>query len=147
MAKDKINPFDYLNAINSGRDIISHAEDPLEAEAGYNPFLTNRGLSYHLDAVMAANEMNRFHHLDHKLQFLYHLYTLKPRKRIAKWIKPDISQDVEMIQSLYSINKRQAEIALSLLSDEQKQQLQEMYHIGEVRHEPSRRKIGRSKAS
>jgi len=60
------NPFQYLNAINtSKRDVMI---DDI-AEKNYNPFMVNRGLSYFHDTVLMANEMNRWHHIDHRLQF------------------------------------------------------------------------------
>jgi len=60
-----MNPFDYVNEILQGKKqlIIDDA-----SEKAYVPFLTNRSLSYHLDCVMYANEMNRRHIIDSKLQ-------------------------------------------------------------------------------
>ena len=61
-----MNPFEYLKAINeSKKDIM--VDDIAEKE--YNPFIINRGLSHFQDTILFANEMNRFHHLDHRLQF------------------------------------------------------------------------------
>ena len=62
-----MNPFDYLNSINSTKkDVIV---DDI-TEKAYNSFMVNRSLSYFNDTVVLANEMNRYHHLDNKLQFL-----------------------------------------------------------------------------
>ena len=59
------NPFDYVNQILYGKkDLIV---DEL-TEKDYIPFLINRSLSYHKDCIIYANEMNRRHFLDKKLQ-------------------------------------------------------------------------------
>ena len=63
---EKMNPFDYLNAINTTKKDIM--VDDI-AEKGYNSFMVNRGLSYFADTVLYANEMNKHHHLDGRLQF------------------------------------------------------------------------------
>jgi hypothetical protein len=48
------NPYDYINAINAGKDLTKGEFD----EKGYVPFITNRQFSYFQDTVLAANEMN-----------------------------------------------------------------------------------------
>ena len=63
-----MNPFDYVNAINySKKDIMVTRDD----EKVYVPFMVNRSLSYFSDTVLLANEMNKFHHLDSRLQFSF----------------------------------------------------------------------------
>ena len=61
-----MNPFEYLNAINNTKKDLMVDE---EAEKKYNAFMVNRGLSYFYDTALLANEMNRNHHLDNRLQF------------------------------------------------------------------------------
>ena len=56
-----MNPFDYLNAINSTKKNIMVDE---VTEKAYSPFLINRGLSYFSDTILFANEMNLNHHID-----------------------------------------------------------------------------------
>ncbi len=61
-----MNPFEYVNAINTTKKDIMIDE---LAEKAYNPFIINRSLSYFNDTVLMANEMNINHHLDNRLQF------------------------------------------------------------------------------
>ena len=61
-----MNPFEYLNSINSTKKNIMH-DDIMEKE--YNAFIINRGLSFFPDTILFANEMNVNHHLDNKLQY------------------------------------------------------------------------------
>lgn len=62
------NPFDYVNAVlQSKKKLI--VDD--QTEKAYNSFMTNRALSYHMDCLMFANEMNQKHFIDKKMQFDY----------------------------------------------------------------------------
>ena len=111
-----MNPFEFLNAINySQKDLMV---DDL-SEKAYNPFMANRGLSYFNDTVLLANEMNRYHHLDSKLQFDFLINTIRKRKRFAKWLKPEESAAVEAVKEYYGYNDEKARQALTLLSNEQ----------------------------
>jgi hypothetical protein len=111
-----MNPFEFLNAINySKKDIMI---DDL-AEKAYNGYMVNRGLSYFNDTVLLANEMNRYHHLDSKLQFDFLINTIRKRKRFSKWLKPEESEAVEAVKEYYGYNDEKARQALTLLSNEQ----------------------------
>ena len=79
-----MNPFDYVTAINFKKEQLI-VDD--EAEKGYQPFLTQRSLSYFSDTVHVANAMNQYHHTDSKLQFDFLINIVRKRKRFSKWIK------------------------------------------------------------
>ena len=88
-------------------------------EKVYNPYLTNRSLSYFHDTVLHANEMNKNHHLDSRLQNAYLINTIRKRKRFSKWIKPAEEEHLEVIKSTYGYSNEKARQVLHLLSDEQ----------------------------
>lgn len=113
-----MNPFDFINAINSKakRNLID--EDP-ELERHYVPYVINRSLSYFPDTVMHANEVNRHSLLDKKLQNDYLLNSIRPGKRFAKWIKPEDSEEFELVKQYYRFNDEKARQALPLLSETQ----------------------------
>ena len=115
------NPFQYLNAINDTKQDLM--VDDI-AEKSYNSFMVNRGLSYFKDTVLFANEMNRHHHLDIRLQFDFLINIIRKRKRFSKWIKPDTLSDVEVVKEYYGYNNEKSRQALSLLTSE---------HINELR--------------
>ena len=122
------NPFDYVNAIlqNKKQLIIDEI-----TEKAYVPFMVNRSLSYHYDCIAYANEMNRRHFLDKKLQNDFLLNTVRSRKRpFAKWVKSEKSEDIECIKLVYGLSDSKAREALRLLSDEQIQQLKEKTETG-----------------
>lgn len=111
-----MNPFEYVNSINySKKDIMV---DDL-AEKGYSSFTVNRSLSYFYDTAIVANEMNRYHHLDNKLQYHFLLNIVRKRKRFSKWVKPDQGSDIEVVKEYYGYSNEKARQALSLLSPEQ----------------------------
>jgi hypothetical protein len=112
--KKTLSPFDFLQSINvSKKDIIE------ENEKSYNSFVINRSLSYFPDTVAIANEMNRYHHLDEKLQYHFLLNIIRKRKRFSKWVKPDIENDIEAVKEYYGYSNDKARQVLSLLSPDQ----------------------------
>ncbi len=123
-----MSPFDYLNAIlqNKKQLIVDEV-----TEKEYSPFMVNRGLSYHKDCIMYANEMNRRHFLDKKLQFDFLLNTVRSQKRpFAKWVKSEKSEELACIKQVFGFSDSKAIEALRLLSKEQIQKLKEQTDIG-----------------
>jgi len=127
-----MNPFDYLNAIlqNKKRLIFDDI-----TEKGYEPFLINRGLSQHKDCILYANEMNRRHFLDKKLQNDFLLNTVRSQKRpFAKWAKKsEQSEDIECVKQIFNYSNSKASEALRILSKEQIQKLKEQTDTGGLR--------------
>jgi|TARA_B110000914_G_C15214576_1_gene332263 Holliday junction resolvase RusA-like endonuclease len=111
-----MNPFDYLNAINTTKKDIM--VDDI-SEKGYSPFMVNRGLSYFPDTILYANEMNLNHHIDHRLQFDFFINIIKKKKRFSKWAKPVDIENLELIKEYYGYSNVKAKSVLSLLNDEQ----------------------------
>jgi len=122
-----LNPFEYVTAINdSKKDIMV---DDI-SEKAYNGFTTNRSLSYFSDTVLAANEMNRFHHLDKKLQFHFLINIVRKRKRFSKWDKPELVSDVEVVKEYYGYSNDKARQMLPLLTSDQIMNLREKVNKG-----------------
>ena len=111
-----MSPFDYLNTINDTKiDIMKDDVD----ERAYNSFMVNRSLSYFPDTVALANELNRYHHLDKKLQYHFLLNIIRKRKRFSKWIKADVVADIDVVKQYYGYSNNKARQVLSLLSEDQ----------------------------
>ena len=125
------SPFDYVNEILYGKkNLIVDAV----TEKDYNPFIVNRALSYHYDCVLFANEMNRRHFLDKKMQNSFLINTIRSRKRpFAKWVKSEKSEDIECIKKYFNYSDQKAQDALRLLSEDQIQQLKEKTEVGGLR--------------
>jgi hypothetical protein len=122
-----MNPFEFLNAINDTKQDVMIDD---AAEKAYNSFLVNRSLSYFPDTVAIANEMNRYHHLDKKLQFLFLLNIVRKRKRFSKWIKPDLDSDIEVVKEYYGYSNEKARQAILLLSDNQLEVIKQKLYKG-----------------
>jgi serine kinase of HPr protein (carbohydrate metabolism regulator) len=115
-----MNPFEYLKSINeSKKDIMI---DDL-AEKEYNSFIVNRGLSSFQNTILYANEMNRYHHLDSRLQFDFLINIIRKKKRWSKWIKASEVDNLELIKEYYGYSNEKAKSALSLMSNDQIEQL------------------------
>lgn len=126
-----MSPFDYVNQILQGKKQLI-VDDVTESE--YVPFLVNRSLSYQIDCVSYANEMNRRSFIDKKLQNDFLLNTIRSKKRpFVKWAKSDKSEDIECIKTVYGFSDTKALEALRLLTDEQIQKLKEKTGIGGLR--------------
>jgi hypothetical protein len=122
-----MNPFDYVNAINySKKDIMVTRDD----EKAYNGFMVNRSLSYFSDTVVIANEMNKYHHIDSRLQFSFLINIIRKRKRFSKWVKPELENDLESVKEYYGYSNEKARQILSLLSPSQIKQIKEKVNKG-----------------
>jgi hypothetical protein len=99
--------------------MIEGSDNPELAEKLYVPFLTNKGLSYFVDTVYLANEMNRRSGIDKKLQFSFYLNTVRKRKRFSKWHKPQLSNDLDAVMLYYGYSYDKARQVLDLLSEDQ----------------------------
>lgn len=126
-----MNPFDFVTAINSTKKNLINEDPDLEKE--YNPFLTNKALSYFTDTIMDANQMNMHHGIDKKLQFDYLINIIRPGKRFSKWAKKVENNDREVVKTYYGYNDRNAEVALSLLSADQLKIIKERLENGGVK--------------
>jgi hypothetical protein len=111
-----MNPFDYLNAINTTKKNIM--VDDI-SEKAYLPFMVNRGLSYFPDTILFANEMNLNHHIDSRLQFDFFINIIKKKKRFSKWAKPMEIENLELIKEYYGYSNEKAKSVMSLLNDDQ----------------------------
>ena len=114
------NPFVYVDSVSYTKKNLMRgtANDEL-AERGYKPYLANRALSYHQDAILYANELNRRPQLDNKLQYEFLLNSLRKRKRYAKWQKKVDDVSLELIMEYFGYGRAEALQAMKVLTDEQ----------------------------
>ena len=122
-----MNPFDFINDINLGKKGIM-VDDLAEKE--YAPFITNRALSFHVDTVLFANEMNIHHHLDNRLQYDFFINIIRKQKRWSKWFKPNEVTNLDIIKQYYGYSNDKAKSVLSLLNNEQIEELRKGIYKG-----------------
>ena len=119
---------DWLNSINfTKKNLIQ--EDPSVAKE-YPPYIINRCLSGHLDCVLFANEMNKYHFLDKDMQYEFYINILRKRKRFSPWIRKDKVSDMEIVKSYYGYSNEKASQALKILSPEQIKFIKDKLDIG-----------------
>ncbi len=115
-----IKPFDFITDLSSNKkNLIKNAENPALAVKDYSPFLINRGFSYFVDTIMAANEMNRTIDLPNLLQHDFYFYEVRKTKRWYSWPKKVVTEDVEAISKYYNINIDRAKEYLALMNSDQ----------------------------
>ena len=107
-----MSPFEFIKSISSSK------KDIMENEKDYNAFMINRGLSYFPDTVIYANEMNKFHHLDSRLQYSFLINIVRKRNRFSKWNKSIESKNINAIKKYYNYSNEKARDVLPLLSNE-----------------------------
>lgn len=108
---------DWLNSINQSK--VNIIDEMPDVESKYLPYIVNRCLSGHLDAVMYANEMNINNHLDKKLQYDFLLNTLRSKKRFSPWIRKEEMENLELVKKYYSYSNEKAKQVLSILTEDQ----------------------------
>ena len=122
-----MSPFDYINDITYNKKGIM--VDDI-AEKDYNAFIINRGLSMYQDTILFANEMNKYHHLDARLQYDFFINIIKKRKRWTKWIKPQDIDNLELIKEYYGYSNEKAKSVLPLFSNEELEILKQRIYKG-----------------
>lgn len=112
------SPFDFVNSVTYGKnDMIKDGEC---AENDYEPFIVNKSLSYMLDTILHANEMNIYFNLPKYVQYRYFLGAITKKKRYAKWAKKEIkSEDFILVQNHYNLNDQRTREYLKILSVDQ----------------------------
>lgn len=115
----RLGPFDYINTIlQSKTNLIRGSENEELAEKAYNAFLTNKALSFHLDTVLYANEMNMRGNLDNILQYEYFLNSVRSMRRPYNWPKKTKDEDLEIVQMAYKVNPVRAQEIIKLIGPE-----------------------------
>ena len=117
-----VNPFDYVKAINEKRKI----SDP----SFYNPFLSNRAFSYHLDTILIANEMNKYPDLSPELQFAFMNQFVRQGRRFSSWYKEEDVPNLELVMEFFDCSKQKALQALQVLTQDQLRQIKERMDKG-----------------
>jgi hypothetical protein len=110
-----MSPFDVINSITySKKRLIDDSN-----EKQYNAFQVNKGLSYFIDTVFLAQEMNMNYHLDPLLQHDYLFNATRKQKRYAEWVKKKKDDDIEAVKTYFNYGYQKANEAYSLLNKEQ----------------------------
>ena len=100
--------------------ILQTKKDVLDNEKDYVPFVVNRALSYHMDCILYANQMNMNHGLPQKLQYQYLLNTIRSMKRkFQPWQKSETDKNIDCVKTYFGYSNQKAKEALRILNDDQ----------------------------
>jgi len=112
--------FDFLNSINfDKKNLIRESENLDLAEKLYTPYVVNKGLSFFIDTIYLANEMNQRPHCEKLLQYDFLINSVRKKKRYSKWYKSQKSDDLEAIKEYYGYSYDKAHQIADLLTEEQ----------------------------
>lgn len=118
------NPFDYVNSITLGKNnMMRDTENDTLAEKVYKPWVVNKALSYFVDTILVANDMNIYHGLEKRAQYEYFINAIRRNKRWAKWVKDVESDDLDLVVKAYNCNPNVAREYLKLLTKDQLEQI------------------------
>jgi hypothetical protein len=100
--------------------ILQTKKDVLDNEKDYNPYVVNRALSYHIDCILYANQMNMNPSIPGILQYHYFLNSIRPMKRkFQPWQKQEAIKNLECVKEYFGYSNEKAKEALRILTDEQ----------------------------
>jgi len=123
----KISPFDFVNAIHYTKQELI-VDDWSEKQ--YIPFIVNKSLSFGLDTVIPANEMNSRPHLNKRLQFSFLINTIRPRKRFNKWLKAEKIEDLDNVKKYYNYSTEKALQAMRILTPDHLNTIKKRLYTG-----------------
>ena len=97
----------------------------------YTPFIVNRALSYHIDCILYANEVNLHPELDKDMQYHYLLNSVRGMKRkFQPWQKSSKDADIDCVKTFFGYSNNKAKEALTLLSEKQLDHIRKTVDIG-----------------
>ena len=123
---------EYLTAINYTKEDLLNTEDE-SVEKEYPPFVINRCLSYFIDTVLYANEMNQRGYLDKKIQFDYLTKSIRKNKRYSKWLKRESEENLDVIKEFYGYSNTKAREVLDIIGDEEIELMRQQLSTGGIK--------------
>jgi len=120
---------DYLNAINHNKEDLMAGDDTFW-EKKYPTYIVNKALSSFPECLLYANEMNKMHHLDKKLQFQFFLNSIRPKKRFSKWLRSSKIKNLEYVKEYYGYSNEKAKQALEILNNDQLEEIKTIISRG-----------------
>ena len=120
---------DYLNSINHQKIDLMDTDDEFW-EKKYPAYIVNKVLAAFPDCILYANEMNKMHHLDKRLQFQFFLNIIRNRKRFSKWLRSSKIKNLEYVKEYYGYNNEKARQALDILNNEEIEYIKRIINRG-----------------
>jgi hypothetical protein len=119
---------DWLNSINFNKENLIKENPDIVKQ--YPPYIINRCLSGHIDTLMFANEMNKYHFLPKKLQYDFLINIVRKKKRFSPWLRQDKIKDLDYVKQYYGYSNEKAKQALKILTQEQVNFIKSKFETG-----------------
>jgi len=117
--------------LQTKKDYLVSEDDEYDYKS--DAYRVNRALSYHMDCVLYANQMNMNPHLDGKLQYQYYINTIRSMKRkFQPWQKVEKNSDLNAVKEYFGFNNEKAKQALRILNNDQITLIKEKTNKGGV---------------
>jgi hypothetical protein len=118
----------FLSSINYDKKPLLDTDE--SATRLYPAFVVNRCLSYFVDTIFHANEMNCVPWLDNKSQFDFHRLSIRKKRRFSNWVKKETEDDIELIKQAYGYSERKAIEVLNIIGPQQMDQIRKSLYKG-----------------
>ena len=119
---------DFISSINYDKKPLLDTDE--SATRLYPAFVVNRCLSYFVDTIFHANEMNCVPWLDNKSQFDFHRLSIRKKRRFSNWVKKETENDIELIKQAYGYSERKAMEVLNIIGPQQMDQIRKSLYKG-----------------
>lgn len=124
-----INPFDFVNAINQSKENLFETKGYTEGD--YPKYLINRQFSLFSDTIYIANCANEIlNNIPNKSHFEFYLSMVAPKRRYAKWIKPDENEHIKLLCTKYQISPNKAMEIIDLFTKGDLKELEKRFECG-----------------
>jgi hypothetical protein len=85
-----------------------------------------------IDTLLYANEMNKYHALDKKLQYDFYFYAIPAKKRWSPWAKKEELDNFDIVKEYYKCGNQKAKEYLKVLTSDQIEQLRKRLTKGGI---------------
>ncbi len=126
-----LTPFSFVKAASETKENIMDDE----TKAQYKPWVINLAFSMNPDTILHANLMNMYHDLPVEHQFEFYLNSLRAKKRYNKWAKAKYDEDLGIVCRYYNCNYNVGRKYISLMSDEQLNEIRQKEKTGGMNDE------------
>ncbi len=125
-----VKNFDWLNNILKSHDDLMVDADAIKS---YDPRLMNRWLAQNKDCVAVAALASKLNIVDKRMHYDFVRLAVRKRNRYTKWVKksPEPKTSfVKVVMEYHNVGKVEAEELISLLTDDQLNELASRVDIG-----------------
>lgn len=121
------SPFDFVKSVCETKEYI-YSDD---TEKDYQPFIINKALSFNIQDLFLASEINKYSSIPKKSQYDFYLNSLDKGRRSGRWVKKDsFPEDLAFIKEVFNYNNDQSIAALNIIGEDELLELKKLYNKG-----------------